>query len=507
MKERSRELRNNQTDAEAALWQHIKGNQLGYKFRRQQVIGFNIADFVCLEKKLIIEVDGEIHNYQKDYDDARTLELENEGYRVIRFENKRVFADIENVIKEIMQQLQVLPHGEDLGGAYPLETTTMPGWAGSSWYYLRYMDADNDKVFADKKLTDYWKNVDLYIGGSEHATGHLLYVRFWTKFLKDFGYISVDEPAEKLINQGMIQGRSNFVYRVKGENKYVSFGLKDKYETTQLHVDVNIVNNDELNIEAFKALKNNALENTAVAELILENGKYICGAEVEKMSKSKWNVVSPDDICERYGADTLRLYEMFLGPLEQSKPWNTNGITGVSGFLKKLWKLFYATGELKITDEAPTKAELKTLHKTIKKITEDIDRFSFNTSVSNFMICVNELTDQKCNKRAILEPLLILVSPYAPHIAEELWENIGHKSGISSAPFPEFNETYLVEDNFNYPVSFNGKMRFNIELPATLTTPEIEKEIMSREEVQKYLNGATPKKVIVVPKKIVNIVV
>lgn len=390
---------------------------------------------------------------------------------------------------------------------YEYELTTMPGWAGSSWYFLRYMDAKNSKQFVSGQLAEYWQNVDLYIGGAEHATGHLLYVRFWTKFLKDLGYISVDEPAKKLINQGMIQGRSNFVYRIKGENKYISHGLKNNYDTTALHVDVNIVVNDELNLIAFKNLKNSALLETDKAELILENGKYICGSEIEKMSKSKWNVVTPDDICEKFGTDTLRLYEMFLGPLEQSKPWNTNGITGVSGFLKKLWRLFYQNNALTINDAEPTKGELKSLHKTIKKITEDIERFSFNTSVSNFMICVNELTEQKCNKRAILEPLLILISPYAPHITEELWSQLGHKESIAFEKFPECNESYLVEDNFTYPISFNGKMRLNIELPATLTVAEIEKEVMSREEVQKHLNGVSPKKIIIVPKKIVNIVV
>ncbi len=392
-------------------------------------------------------------------------------------------------------------------GKYDYEHTTMPGWAGSSWYFLRYMDPKNSEQFVSKALAEYWQSVDLYIGGSEHATGHLLYVRFWTKFLKDLGILAIEEPMKKLINQGMIQGRSNFVYRVKGENKYVSLGLKKDYETTQLHVDVNIVVNDELNLEAFKKPKNSVFENAGAAEFILENGKYICGVEIEKMSKSKFNVVSPDDICEKFGADTLRLYEMFLGPLEQSKPWNTNGITGVSGFLKKLWRLFYASGSFAVTDVEPTKAELKTLHKTIKKITEDIERFSFNTSVSNFMICVNELGDLKCNKRSILEPLLILISPYAPHIAEELWSHLGHTESITFANFPECNEAFLVEDSFTYPISFNGKMRFNIELPATLTVPEIEKEVMGREEVVKHLNGAAPKKIIIVPKKIVNIVV
>lgn len=436
-------------------------------------------------------------------------------------------------------------------GEFEYELTTMPGWAGSSWYFLRYMDAKNNSVFADKQLADYWQNVDLYIGGSEHATGHLLYVRFWTKALKDLGFIKVDEPAQKLINQGMIQGRSNFVYRltigisgdksmdkikllrdnpvfvsktfVDGFNKKNLESIKTLVQKlkeidhlkelinddenligfTPLHCDVNFCENDVLNKDLFKKWRP---ENES-SIFIDENDQYICGVEIEKMSKSKYNVVSPDDICEKFGADTLRLYEMFLGPLELSKPWNTNGITGVSGFLKKLWRLFYQNNEFTVTDAEPTKAELKTLHKTIKKITEDIERFSFNTSVSNFMICVNELTEQKCNKRIILKELLILVSPYAPHIAEELWEKMGHKESISFAPFPAFNESYLVEDAFNYPISFNGKTRFMIELPATLTAPEIEKEIMSREEVQKQLNGAAPKKVIIVPKKIVNIVV
>lgn len=559
MKERAKELRNNQTDAEVALWQQIKNNQLGFKFRRQQVIGFNIADFVCLDKNLIIEVDGEIHNYQKEYDDARTLELEKEGYKVIRFENKRVFSDIDNVVAEIRQHLQVLPQGEDLGGAFDYEHSTMPGWAGSSWYFLRYMDPHNGSVFADKKLTEYWKQVDLYIGGSEHATGHLLYVRFWTKFLNDLGHIAIDEPAKKLINQGMIQGRSNLVYRIAlhdpfGANDlsdlnkfFVSKKIYDQLQNLEtnkeaqsyiqeqvklidsrmqsplevigvsvLNVDVNFVQSDVLDEIAFKKWR----QEFSNSEFIRENGKYVCGViEIEKMSKSKHNVVTPDLICEKFGADTLRLYEMFLGPLEQSKPWNTNGITGVSGFLKKLWRIFFlspsgggvaqATGEeaLNISEDAASKAELKTLHKTIKKITEDIERFSFNTSVSNFMICVNELGDLKCNKRAILEPLLICLSPYAPHITEELWSLLGHKESIAFATFPLHNEEYLVDDSFTYPISFNGKMRLNIELPATLTVPEIEKEVMSREDVQKYLEGKTPKKIIIVPKKIVNIVV
>lgn len=388
-------------------------------------------------------------------------------------------------------------------GKYDYETTTMPGWAGSSWYFLRYMDPNDSQQFVSRQLGDYWQNVDLYIGGSEHATGHLLYVRFWTKFLKDLGLISVDEPAKKLINQGMIQGTSAMIHRINNSNKFVSAGLAKNYQTTEVHVDVNIVDNNIVNIEALKKWRDDFNK----AEFELENGKLVASNAVEKMSKSKYNVVTPDSICEKFGADTLRLYEMFLGPLEQSKPWNTNGITGVAGFLKKLWRLFYASGSFTITDTEPTKAELKSLHKTIKKITEDIERFSFNTSVSNFMICVNELTEQKCNKRAVLEPLLVLISPYAPHIAEELWNQLGHTESIAFAKFPECNEAFLVEDSFSYPISFNGKVKLNIELPATLSVQEIEKEVMGREEVQKHLNGASPKKIIIVPKKIVNVVI
>lgn len=388
-------------------------------------------------------------------------------------------------------------------GEFEYELTTMPGWAGSSWYFLRYMDAHNNKTFADRNLTDYWQNVDLYIGGSEHATGHLLYVRFWTKFLFDLNHISIDEPAKKLINQGMIQGTSAMVYRVNNSNKIVSAGLKNNYNTTSIHIDVNIVENNVVNVEALKKWR----DDFANAEFELEDGKLLAGSAVEKMSKRWYNVVTPDLICQKFGADTLRLYEMFLGPLEQSKPWNTNGITGVSGFLKKLWRLFYQNNTFTISEEEPTKAELKTLHKTIKKITEDIERFSFNTSVSNFMICVNELGEQKCNKRAILEKLILLVSPYAPHIAEELWESLGHTESISTAPFPEFNEAYLTEDSFIYPVSFNGKTRFQLDLSATLTAQEVEKIVMENEQISKYLEGKTPKKIIVVPKKIVNIVI
>ena len=389
-------------------------------------------------------------------------------------------------------------------GTYPLELSTMPGWAGSSWYFFRYMDPSNTNSFAAKDKTDYWGAVDLYIGGSEHATGHLLYSRFWTKFLYDIGAVSIDEPFQKMINQGMIQGRSNFVYRIKGSNTFVSLGLKDDYDTSAMHVDVNIVNNDQLNLEKFKAWR----PDLANAEFILEDGKYHCGAEVEKMSKSKYNVVNPDDIIERYGADTLRLYEMFLGPLEQFKPWNTNGIDGVYKFLRKLWNLYHPqNGAFAISDAPASKEELKALHKAIKKMEEDMANFSFNTSVSSFMICVNELTSLGCNKREVLEPLAILVSPYAPHIAEELWALLGHSDSITQASFPEFQEAHLVESNFEYPVMINGKLRAKLDLPLSLTAAEIEQAALGDAQVQKWLEGGAPKKVIVVPGKIVNLVV
>lgn len=386
---------------------------------------------------------------------------------------------------------------------HPIETNTMPGWAGSSWYYLRYMDPNNEKGFAGKDSIEYWKNVDLYVGGAEHATGHLLYVRFWTKFLYDIGLIPMDEPAQKLINQGMIQGVSSFVYRVNGTNKYVSLNLKDQYETTALHVDVNIVKDNVLNTEAFKRW----LPENANAEFILESGKYICGTELEKMSKSKHNVVNPDDMVDQYGADTLRMYEMFLGPVEQSKPWNTNGITGVFGFIRKYWRLFHASGGFFVSDEEPTKAELKVLHKTIRKIADDIERFSFNTSISTFMICVNELTDLKCNKRAILEPLTRVLAPFAPHVTEEVWTLLGNKESITISRFPEFKEEYLVEDAFSYPVSFNGKLKFNLEIPLNLSSDEIQERVLTAEETKKILGDTPIKKVIVVPGRIVNIVV
>lgn len=442
---------------------------------------------------------------------------------------------------------------------FDYEHSTMPGWAGSSWYFLRYMDPHNGLAFADKKLADYWKQVDLYIGGSEHATGHLLYVRFWTKILNDLGHIAIDEPAKKLINQGMIQGTSaytniiskiNFINLPNEVNKhfliYVSKNklkefistnntsfIKDIYQKHYVSIDFSKTNfefdkqssnngvgkravlvdyinpNDTLQFDNFKEWRDVIYKEAGlIVEYVFEDdGSFVVEREVEKMSKSKWNVVTPDDIAEKFGSDTLRLYEMFLGPLEQSKPWNTNGITGVHGFLKKLWRLFYQNDAFTITHDEPTKAELKTVHKTIKKITEDIERFSFNTSVSNFMICVNELTDLKCNKKEILEPLLICLSPYAPHITEELWKQLGHTESIAFAPFPLVNEAFLIDDSINYPVSVNGKLKFTLELPATLTKEEVEVEVMKNEQTIKLLAGQQPKKVIVVHKKIVNMVV
>jgi len=386
---------------------------------------------------------------------------------------------------------------------FPLELNTMPGWAGSSWYFFRYMDAQNEDRFTSEEAQNYWENVDLYIGGSEHATGHLLYSRFWTKFLYDRKMVTVEEPFKKLINQGMILGTSAFVYRVEGENKFVSKNLIEGKNVQPIHADVSFVNaSEELDIEAFKKWRPE-FEN---AEFVTEDGKYIVGREVEKMSKSKYNVVNPDEICQQYGADTLRMYEMFLGPLEQAKPWNTAGITGVHSFLKKFWKLYFNGETFEVSDAKPSADSLKTLHKTVKKATEDIAAFSFNTSVSTFMICVNELSAQKCNQREILEPLAVLLAPYAPHIAEELWQKLGHSESISTAEYPVFEEKYLIESTKEYPVSFNGKMRFTLELPLDMGKDEIEKTVMADERTQKQLEGRTPKKVIVVPGKIVNIV-
>ncbi len=390
-------------------------------------------------------------------------------------------------------------------GQYEYELSTMPGFAGSSAYYLRYMDPTNDNEMVSKEANEYWQDVDLYIGGTEHAVGHLMYSRFWNKFLFDIGMVCKDEPFRKLVNQGMIQGRSNFVYRIQDTNKYVSYNLRKDYKTSRMNVDVNFVKNDVLDTEAFKNWK----EEFADAEFILEDGQYICGWEVEKMSKSKYNVVNPDEIVENYGADTLRMYEMFLGPIEQSKPWDTNGIEGVNKFLRRFWRLFVnADGQFFVSDEAMNEDEAKVLHKTIKKVSEDIEKFSYNTSVSAFMIALNELNDLKCNKREVLEPLVILLQPFAPHITEELWELLGNAQGsLSNAQWPTYEDRYLVEDSVVYPVSFNGKRRFEIKVSADAKKDEVEKLALEHESSQKWLDGKTPKKVIVVPGKIINIVV
>ena len=385
---------------------------------------------------------------------------------------------------------------------YPIETSTMPGFAGSSAYYLRYMDPHNDQALVSREDDAYWRDVDLYIGGTEHATGHLIYSRFWNKFLYDCGYVCEQEPFKKLINQGMIQGQSKFVYRIKNTNTFVSYGLKDQYDTTEIHVDVNIVSGDRLDTEAFR----HWMPDFATAEFILEDGEYICGTAVEKMSKSMFNVVNPDHVCERYGADTLRMYEMFLGPLEQSKPWDTKGIDGVHRFLRRFWKLFFDRDTFSVSDGKATPAELKVLHKLIAKAQDDIEHFSFNTTVSAFMIAVGDLTDLGCNKREILEPLLIVLSPFAPHICEELWQLLGHEESISFASFPVYNPAYTVEDTVKYPVQFNGKMRFLIELPKSLSREEVEAAVRADASTEKYLQGAAIRKVIVVPGKIINIV-
>ena len=385
---------------------------------------------------------------------------------------------------------------------WPLELSTMPGFAGSSAYYLRYMDPHNDQALVSREADEYWRNVDLYIGGTEHATGHLIYARFWNKFLYDCGYVCEKEPFKKLINQGMIQGRSNFVYRIKNTNTFVSCGLKDQYDTTEIHVDVNIVHNDRLDLEAFR----NWNPEYRTAEFILEEGEYVCGWAVEKMSKSMFNVVNPDEVCDRYGADTLRMYEMFLGPLEQSKPWDTKGIDGVHRFLRRMWGLHFDHDIFCVSDEAPTPAELKALHKLIGKAQSDIENFSFNTTVSAFMIAVGELADLKCNKRAILEPLAIVLSPFAPHIAEELWSLFGHRESIAYAHFPEYVEAYTREDDVEYPVSFNGKTRFKLVLPKSLSPAEVEAIVRAGENTARYLADAAIRKVIVVPGRIINIV-
>ena len=385
---------------------------------------------------------------------------------------------------------------------YPLEKSTMPGFAGSSAYYLRYMDPHNDKALVSSEANGSWRSVDLYVGGTEHATGHLIYSRFWNKFLYDLGYVCEDEPFRKLVNQGMIQGRSNFVYRIVGTNKFVSSGLKSAYDTTEIHVDINLVHNDKLDLEAFRKWRPEFED----AEFVLENGEYICGWAVEKMSKSMYNVVNPDDICNSYGADTLRLYEMFLGPVEQSKPWDTKGIDGVNRFLKKFWRLFYDRDNWLVNDDKASPAELKVLHKLIAKEQEDIENFSYNTTISAFMIAVNELGALKCSKKEILEPMVVLLSPFAPHMAEELWQNLGHDSSVTEASFPEYVAAYAAEDNVTYPVQFNGKMRFTVELPKSASPAEVEAAVRSMEQTAKWSEGKNIVKVIVVPGRIINIV-
>jgi leucyl-tRNA synthetase len=379
----------------------------------------------------------------------------------------------------------------------------MPGWAGSSWYFLRYMDAHNENKFAGASTVAYWNQVDLYVGGSEHATGHLLYSRFWTKALYDLGHIAFDEPFKKLINQGMIQGISAFVHRINGTNTFVSAGLKDQYETHPLHADVSFLQGDELDVEAFK----NWREEYKSAEFILEEGKYICSREVEKMSKSKFNVTNPDEIVLKYGADVLRMYEMFLGPIEQSKPWNTQGLSGVAGFQRKFWKLFHRDGTFAVSDAPADKKALKAAHTCIKKVGEDIENFSFNTSVSAFMIATNELTELKANNKEVLEPLVRLIAPFAPHLAEELWEKLGGTGSVTHASYPQHNESYLIESSKNYPVSFNGKVRFQLELPLDMDKDAIEKAVLEDPRTSEQIGEKQIRKMIVVPGRIINIVI
>ena len=516
-KEFARANRKNPTPAEDIMWQNLRNKKQGVNFRRQHSIGEFIVDFVCLRENLIIEIDGSIHDIQeqKEYDEMRTEYLKIFGFRIIRFSNDEVIHGLNSVLRNIQNNLtsddtrkvvSPLSSGEG-SGVRPLryDYNTMPGWAGSSWYFLRYMDPNNSNVFADRQKIDYWNQVDLYMGGAEHGTGHLLYSRFWTKILFDLGYIGFDEPFKKMINQGMILGRSNHVYRIMGTNTFVTAELKDQYDTQQLYVDIHIVDNDILDTEAFKKW----LPEYADAEFILnDKGQYTCTWAIDKMSKRWFNVDNPDELCEKYGADTLRLYEMFLGPVEQSKPWDTKSINGVHNFLRKLWRLFHnQENVLSISDESASKEELKTLHKTIKKITEDLDRFSWNTCVSGFMICVNELQELKCTKREIVEPLIILLSPFAPHIAEELWEKLGHTTSVTQATWPVFDESKMKDDSFDYPVSFNGKTRYFLPMGVELSAQDVEAAVRANEQTEKYLDGKPIKKIIVVPKRIVNVVV
>ncbi len=546
--ELAKKMRKNHTEAERILWEELRDHRLGVelKFRRQHPIDGYIVDFMCIPKRLIVEVDGGYHETeeQKAYDEERTKILNELGFEVIRFTNNDVINNLKTVLKtiakktvefdnqrnpaeinqqkdstQINQQSQteapLAPQGRGDGGEgaeWALrETNTMPGYAGSSWYFLRYMDPHNETEFASRAATDYWNQVDLYVGGTEHAVGHLLYSRMWTKALYDLGYIGFDEPFKKLLNQGMIQGSSRFVYRINGTQTFVSKGLLDKAETynghvmDKLHADVNMVDGYELDMESFKKWRNGEYSN---AEFVLEEGKYICGPEVEKMSKSKFNTVNPDDLVAKYGADTFRMYEMFLGPVEVSKPWDTKGIEGVHRFIKKLWRLFYDDIKgLIVTNDTPTAAELKVLHKTIKKIEDDTERYSFNTAVSAFMIAVNEIGDLKCHKRAILEPLITLLVPYAPHISEELWHALGNSSSVLDASFPVFNAAHVTESSKEYPVSINGKVRTNMSFPLDAEQPAVQEAVLANELVQKWMEGKEMKKLIFVKGKMINVVV
>ena len=562
----AKQNRKEPTEEENIIWQELRNRQVdGFKFRRQHPIAGFIPDFVCLEAKLVVEIDGEYHSYkeQQDFDAARQEWLKEHGFEMIRFTNLEVNKYLPAVLKKIAEELSKnkmaaseagagspLP-GREVGGEVRRETSTMPGYAGSSWYFLRYMDPHNSETFCDRKASDYWNQVDLYIGGTEHAVGHLLYSRMWTKVLFDLGLIGFDEPFKKLLNQGMIQGSSRFVYRLDAlisnlnsldkiqlseQNLFISFNIamptdgdfdrvrisnlineqipdllniqtinNYSFSFSTIHVDVNIVDGFELNTKAFKEWKNGEFANAA---LILEDGKYVCGVEVEKMSKSKYNTVNPDDLVNKYGADTFRMYEMFLGPVEQSKPWDTKGIEGVHRFLRKLWRLFNDDLKGKLwTDEKATDAELKILHRTIKKIEEDTEKFSFNTAVSAFMIAVNDLADINCHKKEILEPLLILLVPYAPHITEELWQQLGNGASILDASYPTLNAALLVESSKEYPVSINGKVRTNISLSLDLQQAEVEKLVVENKIVQKWLEGKEPKKIIFVKNKMINVVI
>jgi|JI6StandDraft_1071083.scaffolds.fasta_scaffold12132_2 leucyl-tRNA synthetase len=513
LKDQGKEQRKHHTDVGQKMWQHLRDKKQGVTFKKQHAFGRFIVDYVCFEKKLVLQIDGEFHAHEKQKlrDDVCATYLGIFGYTILRIHHDEIREDVKGVLKKIHAALKkpstsiakaaTAQHQEK----QRMEYNTMPGWAGSSWYFLRYMDPKNKKAFASREKVDYWNQVDLYMGGAEHATGHLLYSRFWTKILFDHGYIGFDEPFKKMINQGMILGRSNHVYRIQNSNTFVTSEKKEEYETQQLYVDINIVDNDILDTSAFMKW----LPEYSNAEFILnDKGQYTCTFAIDKMSKRWYNVANPDDLCEKFGADTLRMYEMFLGPVEQSKPWDTKGINGVHNFLRKFWRLAHdSNNTFSVTDAEPTKAELKTLHTAIKKVTEDLNRYSWNTVVSTLMICVNELTEQKSNNRKVIETLSILISPYAPHFAEEMWEELGHTASITTSTWPVFNEAYLTESEFDYPVSFNGKTRFNILLGVELSQDEVTKAVLAHEQTAKYLEGKEPKKIIVVPKRIVNVVV